>query len=129
MAGTKADPTARTVAVKLGAESRGQLMRMTLARIEKGATYEDTTQAAVVRDALKLLHDQEVGTELTGEQLAAKVQAKMEQEAGAKAQLQAEHQAMMVAEGLPGLPWEHFMTIRKLRIEKGTWTYGTNQPG
>lgn len=126
--GGKTKAEGRIVAVKLSPEARARLAELCFRRITAGRPYDETTQAGVVMDALALLHGKEVGG--TGEGLTVpeepKVPSVPELTESAE-QLKTEYDTFTTAEGVSNLPWDQFLTIRKLRIQKGAWKYGPNQ--
>lgn len=133
MAGGKPKTDARTMAVKASQETRAQMAAIIFARIGKGKEYTDTTQAGVIRDAVALLHAKEV--EGQGQGLTVPEEPKVPDTPVMPAmdllqhdqQLKAEYDAFSQTEGVQGISWEHFLTIRKLRIQQGAWKYGPNQ--
>lgn len=122
--GKTKQPDARTVAVKMEPEVRGLMLDLCHRRVLANKPYDETTYAGVIRDAIRMLHAIETGAPNTP--VLPTVDLEPTAPDPSDLQLQKEYAAFTHAEGVSNLPWDQFLTIRKLRVQKGAWKYGPN---
>lgn len=117
---TRPGPDWRTISIKVSPRVRGLIAQLVYTRITANAPYDQTTQAAIIHEAVELLAERDLGD-------SAPKLAKPPTAEETKAQLEAEFTRYTDAEGFKHMPWDQFLGIRKMRIAKGTWGYGQAQ--